>query len=283
MANTKVIILAGGQGMRLREETEYRPKPMVEVGGKPLLWHIMRQYAYHGFQEFVICLGYKAEVIKSYFLNFDFLSSDFTIRLGGRESIVCHDVGAEHGWQVTLAQTGPNCETGSRIKQVQKYVSDCDLIMLTYGDGLANVDIGRLVEFHKSHGKISTVTGVSPPSRIGELITEGDVVAEFSEKPQVSQGCINGGFFVLDQRVFDYLSEDPALSFERDPLRRLAEERQLMIYQHTGFWQCVDTMRDLVQLNQLHASGKMPWLSEFNEKGKKSDSIKEMLSRGKVK
>lgn len=266
MTNTKVIILAGGQGMRLREETEYRPKPMVEVGGKPLLWHIMKQYAHYGFQDFVICLGYKGEVIKSYFINFDYLSSDFTISLGSRDSIICHEIGVEKGWTVTLAQTGQTDETGSRIRQVKKYVKDCELIMLTYGDGLADVDIGKLVAFHKAHGKIATVTGVSPPSRFGELITDNDLVEVFSEKPQVSQGCINGGFFVFDQRIFNYLSSEPSCSFEREPLRRLADERQLMMYHHTGFWQCVDTMRDLVQLNQIYAAGHMPWMTGENDR-----------------
>jgi glucose-1-phosphate cytidylyltransferase len=262
MKNTKVIILAGGQGMRLREETEYRPKPMVEVGSKPLLWHIMKQYAYHGFNDFVICLGYKGDHIKSYFLNFDFLMSDFTITLGSRESVVCHDLGPEAGWSVTLAYTGLNAETGSRLKSVQRYVRECDLIMMTYGDGLANVDLQELVRFHQQHGRIATVTGVSPPSRFGELVVEDNVVEEFCEKPQISQGHINGGFFVFDQRVFDFVESDVACSFEREPLQNLAAEGQLIMYPHRGFWHCVDTMRDLVQLNQMWSKGEAPWFSQ---------------------
>jgi glucose-1-phosphate cytidylyltransferase len=259
MKNTKVIILAGGQGMRLREETEYKPKPMVEVGGKPLLWHIMKQYAFYGFDDFVICLGYKGPHIKSYFLNFDFLMSDFTIQLGQRESIVCHDRGAETGWKVTLADTGLLAETGCRLKSVEKYVQDCDLIMMTYGDGLANVDMNELVKFHKSHGRIATVTGVSPPSRFGELLVRDNLVETFSEKPQVAEGKINGGFFVFDRRVFNYVEKSPSCSFEREPLQRLAAEGQLMMYAHKGFWHCVDTMRDLVQLNQMWDKGQAPW------------------------
>jgi glucose-1-phosphate cytidylyltransferase len=285
MDNVKVIILAGGQGMRLREETEYRPKPMVEVGGKPLLWHIMKQYAHYGFHDFVVCLGYKGEIIKGYFVNFDYLSSDFTIRLGVRESTTYHDIGDEKGWTVTLAQTGLNSETGSRIYQVQKYVRDCDLIMLTYGDGLADVNIRELIEFHKSHGKMVTVTGVSPPSRFGELIVDGDCVEVFSEKPQVSQSFINGGFFVFDRRLFDYLDDDPRCSFEREPLRRLAEEKQLMMYNHSGFWHCVDTMRDLVQLNQIFDSGQMPWLSAFQEQAmqSKAGNLEKIISEAERK
>jgi len=247
--------------MRLREETEYRPKPMVEVGGRPLIWHIMKHYAQRGFKDFVVCLGYKGEVIKSYFLNFDYLAGDFTITLGFRESVTLHDQRDEYGWTVTLANTGLNNETGSRIKQVEKYAKDCDLIMLTYGDGVSDVDLGKLVEFHRSHGKIGTVTGVSPPSRFGELLVDGAQVTVFSEKPQVSSGAINGGFFVFDRRLFQYVSADPACSFEREPLQKMAADGELMVYHHKGFWQCVDTLRDLVQLNQLWASGKSPWIS----------------------
>ncbi len=247
--------------MRLREETEYRPKPMVEVGGRPLLWHIMSHYASHGFKDFVICLGYKGEIIKDYFLNFDYLNSDFTVTLGSPQNTTCHDARAEYGWTVTLANTGLVAETGSRIKQVQKYTSDCDLILLTYGDGLSDVDIAREVDFHKSHGKIATVTGVSPPSRFGELVVDNKQVHVFSEKPQVSKGIINGGFFVFDRRIFSYLSPDPGCSFEREPLQSLAEDGELMMYQHAGFWHCVDTMRDLVQLNQMYNSGNTPWMT----------------------
>lgn len=260
MRSAKVVILAGGQGMRLREETEYRPKPMVEVGGRPLLWHIMRHYANYQFKEFVICLGYKGEVIKGYFLNFDYLSGDFTLTLGTRDSIICHDQRDEYGWIITLCNTGLYAETGCRIKRIEKYVRDADLILLTYGDGISNVDLDALVRFHHSHGRIATVTGVNPPSRFGELVVNGNEVRLFSEKQaQGHSNFINGGFFVLDRRVFDYVSLDPACSFEREPLQRLAQDEQLMMYEHKGFWQCVDTMRELVYLNQLWDSGHAPW------------------------
>ncbi len=260
MSKSKVIILAGGQGMRLREETEYRPKPMVEVGGRPLLWHIMKIYAHHGFDDFVICLGYKGEIIKGYFLDFDYLAGDFTITLGQREKITCHDKREEYGWSVTLANTGLNNETGSRIKQVERYASDCDLVLLTYGDGVSDIDLTELVKFHRSHGKIGTVTGVSPPSRFGELCIKNGLVEEFSEKPNVSSGSINGGFFVFDPRIFSFAKSDPACNFERDVLPKVAEAGELMAFDHKGFWQCVDTMRDLVQLTQLWQSGQAPWV-----------------------
>lgn len=260
MAKIKVVLLAGGQGMRLREETEYRPKPMVEVGGKPLIWHIMQHYAGYDFKDFVVCLGYKGESIKSYFLNFDFLNSDFTLTLGERDRITCHDPREENGWTVTLANTGLPNETGSRLKQIEKYLKDADLIMMTYGDGLSDVNLKQLLEFHQQHGKIATITGVSPPSRFGELMVKDKQVEVFSEKPQVSQGFINGGFFVLDQRVFKYLSTDPSCSFEKEPLQMLAADGQLMMFEHTGFWSCVDTRRDLMALNQLWETGNTPWI-----------------------
>lgn len=250
--------------MRLREETEYRPKPMVEVGGKPLIWHIMQHYAAYDLNSFVVCLGYKGDSIRSYFLNFDYLTSDFTLTLGDRDGIVCHDPRIENGWTITLANTGLLSETGSRIKQIEKYLKDCDLIMMTYGDGLSNVDLNKLLEFHKSHGKIATITGVSPPSRFGELMVKDQQVEVFSEKPQVSQGFINGGFFVLDQRVFKYLSLDPSCSFEKEPLQMLAADGQLMMFEHNGFWSCVDTRRDLMLLNQLWETGNTPWIHPQN-------------------
>lgn len=248
--------------MRLREETEYRPKPMIEVGGRPLLWHIMQHYAAYDFKDFVICLGYKGEMIKTYFLNFDYLNSDFTLTLGSRDAIAYHDPKDEKGWTVTLANTGLAAETGWRLKQVEKYLKECDLILMTYGDGVSDVDLNKLIEFHRWHGKVATVTGVSPPSRFGELVVADRQVEVFSEKPQVSQGFINGGFFVLDQRVFKYLSTDPSCSFEKEPLQMLAADGQLMMFEHAGFWSCLDTMRDLVHLNQLWESGNTPWLKK---------------------
>lgn len=260
MVKAKVVILAGGQGLRMREETETRPKPMVEVGGKPLLWHIMTQYAGHGFRDFVVCLGYRGDIIKRYFLDYHFLTSDFTINLGSSEEASFHGQ-LEEDWSVTLAETGLSSETGSRFKQVQKYVKDCDLIMLTYGDGLANVDIQRLVKFHRSHGLIGTVTGVVPPSPFGELKLKDSLVQVFAEKPKHADGFVNGGFFVFDQRIFDYVSDAPNCSLERDCLKNVAHDGQLMMYRHEGFWQCLDTQRDLVQFQQLLSCGQTPWLS----------------------
>lgn len=261
MAKAKVVILAGGQGLRMREETEVRPKPMVEVGGKPLLWHIMRQYAGHGFADFVICLGYRGDIIKRYFLDFHFLTSDFTIKLGSGEEAKFHGSIDESDWSVTLAETGLNSETGSRFKQIQKYVRDSDLIMLTYGDGLANVDIQRLVKFHQSHGLVGTVTGVVPPSPFGELKLKDQLVEVFAEKPKHAEGFVNGGFFVFDQRIFDYVLDAPNCSLERDCLKHVAQDGQLMMYRHDGFWQCLDTQRDLVQFQQLWSMGQTPWMS----------------------
>lgn len=260
MAKAKVIILAGGQGMRLREETEYRPKPMVEVGGRPLLWHIMRHFAHYGLRDFILALGYKGEMIKGYFLNFDYLVGDFTITLGSRDNIVCHDQRDEYGWTITLANTGLDNLTGSRIKQVEKYSADCDFICLTYGDGVSDVDLSKLIDFHRSHGKIGTVTGVSPPSRFGELVVTDGRVDIFTEKPSAGSNFINGGFFVFDRRIFSYTDAEPSCNFEKDCLPKLAADKELMIFEHRGFWQCVDTMRDLVHLTQLWQSGHAPWV-----------------------
>ncbi|HIA50817.1 MAG TPA: glucose-1-phosphate cytidylyltransferase [Candidatus Melainabacteria bacterium] len=260
--SAKVVILAGGQGLRMREETETRPKPMVEVGGQPIMMHIMRQYASYGFKDFVICLGYRGDVIKKYFLDFHFLTSDFTVNLGSAGGATFHGDIEEADWSVTLADTGLMSETGSRFKQIQKYVNGADLIMLTYGDGLANVDIGRLVEFHRSHGKIGTVTGVLPPSPFGEMKLAGNVVEVFQEKPNHDDKFINGGFFVFDQRIFDYVSDATDCSLERDCLKNVAKDGELMMFRHEGFWQCLDTQRDLVQFQKLLSTGKAPWLKE---------------------
>ena len=263
-ASAKVVILAGGQGLRMREETETRPKPMVEVAGQPIMMHIMRQYASYGFKDFVICLGYRGDVIKKYFLDFHFLTSDFTVKLGSTGGVTFHGDIEERDWNVTLADTGLSSETGSRFKQIQKYVRGADLVMLTYGDGLANVDIAKLVEFHRAHGKIGTVTGVLPPSPFGEMKTSGNVIEVFQEKPNNADKFINGGFFVFDQRIFDYVSDAPNCSLERDCLKNVAADGQLMLFRHDGFWQCLDTQRDLVQFQKLLASGKAPWLAERN-------------------
>jgi glucose-1-phosphate cytidylyltransferase len=254
----QVMILCGGMGTRLREETEVRPKPMVEVGGRPILWHIMKSYAVYGFTDFVICLGYKGDRIKEYFLNYEAMNNDFTVELGRRESIAIHHGHQELGWRVTLVDTGYNTATGGRIKRAARYLTD-GRFMLTYGDGVSNVDLRRLLAFHEAQGTLATVTGVHPASRFGELLVNGERVRQFSEKPQTHEGVINGGFFVLECGALDYLSDDPACVLEREPLERLAADGQLAVYRHDGFWQCMDTYRDYQLLNQLWASGGAEW------------------------
>jgi glucose-1-phosphate cytidylyltransferase len=254
--NVKVVILCGGMGTRLREETEFKPKPMVEIGGKPILWHIMKIYAFHGFKDFVLCLGYKGEKIKEYILNYEMMSCDITVKLGSG-NVKVHNSPQEQGWQITLADTGKNAMTGARVKRIEKYV-DGDFFMLSYGDGVADIDIKKLLEFHKSHGKIGTVTGVRPSSRFGELVIEGGQVVEFSEKPQIQDGFINGGFFVFNKNFFGYLKDDDDCTLEGEPLEHLASDGELIIYKHKGFWQCMDTYRDMTLLNDLWKT-KSPW------------------------
>jgi len=252
-----VVILAGGLGTRLREETEYRPKPMVNIGRWPVLWHIMKIFSQSHFNDFVICLGYKGDMIKDYFLQYRMMSNDFTIHLN-RRKVDIHNEQGHTPWKVTLADTGIRSMTGSRIKQIQKYVKG-DTFLMTYGDGVADIDIKKLLQFHKSHGKLATITGVPPPSRFGELLVEGSRVVEFSEKPQTHRDLINGGFFVLDRKVFDYIDDDETSVFEKKPLERLASKGQLMVYPHKGFWHCMDTLRDMQYLNELWEKGDAPW------------------------
>jgi glucose-1-phosphate cytidylyltransferase len=254
----QTLILCGGMGTRLREETEYRPKPMVEIGGRPILWHIMKSYAAHGFQDFIICLGYKGEMIKEYFLNYEAMNNDFTVELGRPNPVVYHDAHQECGWRVTLVDTGMQTMTGARIKRASRYITG-DRFMVTYGDGVSDVDIRELVAFHARTGVAATVTGVHPSSRFGELLVNGDRVQQFSEKPQTHEGLVNGGFFVFDRRVLNYLSDDPGCVLEREPLERLAADGQLSVYRHTGFWQCMDTYRDYQHLNHLWESGDAEW------------------------
>jgi len=256
----KVVILCGGLGTRLREETDVKPKPMVEVGGRPILWHIMKLYAAQGFAEFILCLGYKGERIKEYFLSYEALNSDFTVRLGEPSRIDYHRRHAERDWTVTLADTGAGAQTGARIARAARYLPPGDdTFLATYGDGVADVDLGALLAFHRSQGRLATVTGVRPPSRFGELILEGSRVAEFSEKPQGSSGRINGGFFVFDRRFLRYLSEEEACILERGPLERAASEGQLSMYPHDGYWQCMDTLRDMQLLQREWEGGAAPW------------------------
>jgi len=258
-ATVPVLILCGGLGTRLREETEYRPKAMVEIGGRPILWHIMKIYATHGFRDFVICLGYKGEKIKEYFLSYEAMHSDFTVELGEPRRITYHGNHCETGWRVTLADTGAEAMTGARIKRAASRYVKSDRFMVTYGDGLADIDVTALVAFHQRAGTVGTVTGVRPSSRFGELLTEGTRVVQFSEKPQTHTGLINGGFFVFERRFLDYLSDADACVLEREPLERLAAEGQLSVFEHTGFWACMDTYRDYQYLTQLWQSGQPRW------------------------
>lgn len=254
----KVVILCGGLGTRLKEETEYKPKPMVEVGGRPILWHIMKTYAHYGNTEFVLCLGYRGDVIKNYFMNYEIRNNDFSLTLGSG-NLEIHNQHSESGWRITFAETGAQNMTGSRVKQIEKYI-DGDLFMLTYGDGLCNININELIEFHKSHDKIGTVTGVLPPSRFGELATDGITVHSFNEKPQVhASGHINGGYFVFKKDFFRYLSANESCILERNPLESLAKDGQLMMFKHEGFWQCMDTYRDFEFLNSIWKDNKAEW------------------------
>lgn len=253
-----VLILCGGLGTRLREETELRPKPMVEVGGRPLLWHVMKIYAAHGFTDFILLTGYKGRVIKEYFLNYEAIHRDFTVTLGQRNSIHYHGPHDDDGWTVTVLDTGLDTMTGARIKQAQPYIKT-DRFMVTYGDGVANIDVGALLERHREAGRLATVTGVHPPTRFGEVVADGNAVVEFREKLQTKEHLINGGFFVFETAAFDYLSTDPGCVLEREPLERLARDGQLSVYRHDAFWHCMDTHRDLMALSQLWEHDAAPW------------------------
>lgn len=254
----KVVILCGGQGTRLREETEYRPKPLVDVGGKPILWHIMKMYAHYGHQDFVLCLGYRGQMIKEYFLNYDAMNNDFTICLGNQDRVQYHGAHLEKDFCVTLAETGQDSMTGSRVKQVERFVEG-DRFMVTYGDGVSDVDIAKLLKFHESHGKLATITTMRPFSRFGILdLAENGQVRAFSEKPQM-EGWASAGFFVFERAVFDFLSVDPSCILERAPLEKLAALGQLMAYQHDGFFFAMDTYREYLYLNELWAKNQAPW------------------------
>jgi len=251
----KTVILCGGLGTRLSDETIVRPKPMIEVGGRPILWHILKQYAFHGFKEFVLALGFKGEVIKRYFLEYYHLDSDLTVNLQCGEA-AAH--GRQHeDWLVHLVDTGMHTQTGGRIKRLASQLAG-ETFLLTYGDGVSNVDLRRVLEFHRAHGRLATVTAVRPPARFGGLVFDGDLVSEFSEKPQIGEGWINGGFFVLEPAVLDYIGGDETV-FEREPLERLARDRQLAAFRHEDFWQCMDTLRDARLLESLWESGRAPW------------------------
>lgn len=251
----KVVILAGGQGTRLTEETDLRPKPMIEIGGRPILWHIMKHYAHHGFKEFFIALGYRGEIVKRFFLDYCTLSGSMTVDLSN--GVVKNQENECEDWLVHLRNTGQATNTGGRVKRLQPWLKD-ETFMLTYGDGVSNVDLSQLLKFHKKHGRVATVTAVRPPARFGGLVFSGDLVAEFTEKPQIGEGWINGGFMVFEPAVFDYL-KDEETSLETDALERLASDQQLAAYKHEDFWQCMDTLRDKRLLESLWHQPGTPW------------------------
>lgn len=251
----KVAILAGGVGSRLSEETHVKPKPMVEIGGRPILWHIMKHYAQSDHRDFVVALGYKGEYIKKYFYDYCSLESNITVKL--REGTVTRHDNNNPDWNVELIDTGVSTLTGGRIKRLQPYIGD-EPFMLTWGDGVADVDLKKLLKFHRSHGKLATVTVVRPTARFGHMEFDGDAVLEFSEKPQASEGWINGAFFVLEPQIFDFIAGDET-QWEKEPMERLAREGQLMAYRHPGFWQCMDTLREKQLLESLWQKGGAPW------------------------
>jgi glucose-1-phosphate cytidylyltransferase len=251
----KVVILAGGLGTRLAEETDVRPKPMVEIGGRPILWHIMRHYAHYGFSNFLVALGYKGEVIKHYMANYCAYESNMVVNLGTGQVDLERDLGLN--WRVELVDTGLLTETGGRMRRLRDRIGN-NTFMMTYGDGVCNVNLHKLLEFHRSHGKLATMTAVRPPARFGHLVFSGDKVERFSEKSQTDVGWINGGFLVLEPQVLDYIDDD-GMKWEREPLERLAAEGQLMAYKHEEFWQCMDTLRDKLLLQKLWESGDAPW------------------------
>lgn len=255
----KCVILCGGIGTRLREETEYQPKPMVHVGPRPILWHIMKIYAHYGHTEFVLPLGYKGDVIKEYFFHYEIMNNDVTIELGKPDSFYLHKSHSETGWKITMADTGLQTLKGGRIKNIEKYITD-ETFLLTYGDGVADIDINALVAFHNSHGKIATVTGVNPASRFGGLSVEGNNVKSFREKPKDGTGdLISAGFFVFNRKLFNYLTSDEHCDLEYGALECIAAEKELMVYRHKGFWACMDTQRDMDALNEMWKEGRAPW------------------------
>lgn len=253
----KVVILCGGLGTRLREETEFRPKPMVPVGDRPILWHIMKTYAHYGHKEFILCLGYKGEVIKDYFRNYHWNTSNVTMTLGAKPQIKYHNRHDEEDWVVTMIDTGQSTMTGGRIKRVLPYIKDTTFL-LTYGDGVSNSDINASITLHQKHKKMLTVTAVQPAGRFGDLQIRNGKVTAFNEKPEKQTGHINAGFFVVDRRIENHLGDDTCV-FENEPLAKLVSEKQIVAYQHSGFWQCMDTYREQQMLSQMWSSGKAPW------------------------
>lgn len=256
----KVVIFCGGRGTRLREETEYRPKPMLPIGDKPILWHIMKTYAHYGHNEFILCLGYKGEIIRDYFRNYLWHICDTTLKLGRQPEVRFHNGHGEESWTVTLAETGLESGTAHRLKMVSQYLDGEENFLLTYGDGLGNVKISEVIDFHLKCGKACTLTAVHPPGRFGELGIEKDgCVNAFNEKPQAEGGLINGGFMVCNRRIFNFLPDDPREMFEREPMKRLTADRELQAFPHLDFWQPMDTFMEFTYLNGLWDAGKAPW------------------------
>jgi glucose-1-phosphate cytidylyltransferase len=251
----KAVILCGGKGTRMREETEFRPKPLVTVGGKPIIWHIMKFYSFYGINNFILCVGYKGDMIKRYFMEMRWLNNDFTVKTGDSGELEYHTSDAEP-WNVTIVDTGAETQTGGRVRQIQKYI-DVDDFMLTYGDGLSDVNLRKLYAYHKLTGKVATLTGVNPTSPFGVIQTEHGVATAFKEKP-VLEDIINGGFMVLNQKVFVYIPQEDC-AFEQEPLHHLAEDAQLAVYKHSGFWTAIDTYKDVERVNELWKNGDTPW------------------------
>lgn len=252
----KVVLLAGGFGTRISEESQFKPKPMISIGGMPILWHIMKEYAAFGYDDFIVCAGYKQEYIKEYFSNYYLHNSNITFDFKHENKVTVHE-NASEPWNVTIVDTGLNTMTGGRVKRIAPYVGN-ETFMLTYGDGVCDVPIDKLVEFHRSHGRICTMTAVKPEGRFGILDIDGSEIKSFREKSKNDVGYINGGYMVLEPEIFDYISDD-STTFEREPLERIAKEGQLMAFKHNGFWQCMDTLRDREKLEKLWATGNAPW------------------------
>ena len=254
----KTVIICGGKGERLREETEFKPKPLVEIGGKPILYHIMKGYIQHGYNDFILALGYKGYLIKEYFLHMSAMASNFTIKLGPKTDIRYYDQEKMEDWTVTFVETGLETLSGGRVARVKEFIGKDEDFFYTYGDGLSNVDIRGLYDFHKRTGKIVTITGINPPSPFGILDVEGDIAKSFKEKPTLD-GITNGGFWVCNRKVFDYITTDEKCQFEDDPLKNIAAEGQLAVYHHRGYWDCMDTYKQVSRLNKLWETGQAPW------------------------
>lgn len=259
LSNVPVFVLCGGLGTRFREQTEFRPKPMIEIGGRPMLWHIMQVYARHGFKHFVLCLGYKAEMIKEYFLHYSSLNSDFTVELASN-ALTMHSMGHSDDWTVTLADTGESTMTGARIaRAAEKYLGGAENFAVTYGDGLTDANLAAELRFHLEHKRLGTVLGVNPPSRFGEIRLDGSEVLEFEEKPEFEESWINAGYFFFHHDFLKYLTRDDSCVLEQSPLVQLAADGQLSLYKHQGFWHCMDSQRDYESLNKMWQSGEAPW------------------------